>query len=230
MTTLRLSSTLALAACMAGHAGIAGAADSFLAAPTSVQVGVGPLGLSVGAGKQLNENWRLRLGVHSGTIGNIRSNDDISGIDYEIRSKSKPGLSALADWYPLQDSGFHLSGGLILGRFEGKLHGRPNDNGNYDINGNIYSAAQVGELNGRVKYNSISPYLGVGWESKALGEKGWRFASELGVFYFGKAKASLSASKAAAGSALQRDVDAERGALAKNGLGVGLSLGATYAF
>ncbi|MBK9395500.1 MAG: hypothetical protein IPN40_17195 [Uliginosibacterium sp.] len=85
-------------------------------------------------------------------------------------------------------------------------------------------------MTAQIKFNTVKPYLGIGWESKAVGEKGWRFVSDLGVIYCGKGKATLDATGAAGNAALQRDLASERKDLQKQGAAIVVGLGVAYAF
>lgn len=194
----------------------------------SVYAGVSTFGLGVGYAHRFSDKWAARFTLNSG-LDPKSQKEHLSGIDYDVKMKAGPGFSAQTDYYPIKDSGFRLSLGVNYSRIKGTLGGRP-DNGSYSINGQRYSATQVGSLNGNLKYKDLHPFMGIGWESKPLGSAGWRFVSDLGVLYYGKAKTSLSASGATAGSALQRDIDAERNQLSKRGVGVSIGLGAAYAF
>lgn len=196
----------------------------------SVYGGVGSFGLGAGYGLPLGKQWVARFGLHTGTLGSVEDGDTLEGVYYDTKAKIKPGLSALLDYYPMAGSGFRLSGGLVYAPFKADLTGRPEADGNYSLNGNSYSASQVGALRGTVKYNGLSPYLGIGWESRRPDQAGWRFVTELGVYYLGESSVSLSASGGANSAALRRDVEAERRALEKTGVGLAVSLGAAYAF
>lgn len=199
-------------------------------ADASVHAGLGTFGVGIGYGQRFSDRFSGRIGLHSGSFGSIKDDGDIEGIRYDVKAKLSPGVSALADYFPIDGSGFRLSGGLVYSRFKSDLTGRPAAGGTYNINGRTYTAAQVGKLQGKATYNAISPYLGIGWESKPAGAAGWRLVSDVGVFYLGKAKTSLSATGASANATLAQDVAAEREQLRKAGFGVAASIGAAYAF
>lgn len=213
-----------------------GAHAAETAAPTdqSVYAALGSFGASVGYEKRFGDfwggHWGTRLLVNTGSLGHGRTHADLSGNRYDIKVKTGAGISSLFDYYPSLDSGWRVTGGVILSRIHSDLTGQPNGQGNYSLNDHVYSASQVGTLTGQLKYNPTLLYLGGGWESTAAGAKGWRFVSDAGLFMTDKAKATLTATGAASNSALQADIQAERAQLEKRGLGLMVQLGAAYAF
>ncbi len=210
------------------------AAEANTAADQSLYAGFGAFGASVGYeqrfGDFLGRHWGTRLLFNTGTMRHDSGHGDLSGNRYDLRLKTGGGISSLFDYYPCLDSGWRVTGGVILSRIKTDLSGKPDGQGNYSLNDRVYSAAQVGTLTGQMKYDPALIYLGGGWESTPAGAKGWRFVSDAGVFVTGKAKTTLTATNAANDPALQADLNAESGQLGKRGLGVMAQLGAAYAF
>lgn len=219
-----------LALCSTG----AQAAEAIAPADQSVYAAWGAFGASLGYEKRFGDSWGghwgTRLLVNTGGIGHDSGHSDLSGNRYDNHIKTGAGISSLFDFYPSLDSGWHMTGGVILSRIKNDLTGRPDAQGNYNLNDHVYSAAQVGTLTGHMKYDPTLLYLGGGWESAAAGTKGWRFVSDAGVFVTGKAKTTLTATGAAGNPGLQADLNAERSQLDKRGAGVLVQLGAAYAF
>jgi hypothetical protein len=192
--------------------------------------GAGAFGLGLGYAHRIGDHWAARVQVNSGSLARANGDTDFGDIHYDTRLKLGAGLSALADYYPSLDSGWRLTGGLIFSRINSEVTGRPDAQGGYLINQHRYSATQVGALSGRVKFGPTNLYLGGGWDSAPLGTRGWRFVSDVGVFYAGKGSATLEATGAANNPALLADLNAERDQLRKMGVGVAVTLGAAYAF
>lgn len=203
-------------------------------ADQSVSMTWGTFGASAGYEQRFGNfwggHWGTRLLANSGGVRVDSGHGDLSGNHYDTKVKTGAGISSLLDYYPSLDSGWHLTGGVIISRVKNNLTGRPDEQGNYNINNHVYSAAQVGTLKGQMKYNPTLLYAGGGWESAAAGTKGWRFVSDAGVFVSGKAKTTLTATGAATNPALQADLNAERGQISKRHTGAMLQLGAAYAF
>lgn len=182
---------------------------------TATAQGVGG-GLRIGTpgiGLELESLVTDRFGIRGLVNGGSVSYDyDESGIRYDGKLRFGTGF-LLADWHPYA-SGFRLSGGLVYNnqRFEGtaRLNG-----GTININGTTYSAAQVGSLDGRVRYSKASPYVGVGWGLAPRPGSRLYFSADLGVMYQ-RPHASLSGScgpalPASVCAQLQSDIRAEEG-------------------
>jgi len=91
------------------------------------------------------------------------------------------------------------------------MYGRPRAGTTYDINGVSYSAAQVGNLRGNVDFNSIAPYLGIGWGNPFGSGGNWSFSCDLGVVFQGSPNVSLAADgQFADDPAFQANLEAER--------------------
>lgn len=210
------------------------AAESSPAADQSLYAGLGALGASVGYeqrfGDFLGRHWGTRLLVNTGSLRHDSGHEDLSGNRYDTRLKTGAGISSLFDYYPWLDSGWRVTGGVILSRIRTDLAGRPDAQGNYSLNDHVYSAAQVGTLSGKMKYDPGLIYLGGGWESPPANARGWRFVSDVGVFVTDKARTTLTSTNVGINPALQGDLAAESGQLDKRGLGVMVQLGAAYAF
>lgn len=223
--------TLALAlACACAQP--AAAQSSAPPAHSTAYAGIGPLGVSVGL-----QAWRgpgdfsARVLLHSGSLSADKRNAvDLQGIDYDVRQRFNPGISLLGDYRPWHDTGWRLTGGLVVSRLTATLAGRPDSAGNYAINGHLYNVSQVGLLEGRLRYKPVNLYLGGGWESKAPGSAGWRFVSDLGLLVTAKPTVTLTGSAAAGNTALQQDLAAEQRSLRKPGLGLVGSIGMAYGF
>lgn len=207
-------------------AGMANAADPAVSLNGSAFATIGSDGLNLGYGKRFNALWGGRVMLNSG-IAPHNDNAEISDNHYDAKFKKSAGVNILADLYPIEGSGFRVSGGLSIANYKNELAN--GSAGSYSFNGHTYSAAQVGQLSGEQKYKSVAPYIGIGWESRSS-ESGWRFVSDLGVAYLGKSSSSLSASRGATNSILQQDVAAEAKQLNESTALIIFNVGASYAF
>ncbi|MCK5110788.1 MAG: hypothetical protein KAQ94_04650 [Arcobacteraceae bacterium] len=145
---------------------------------------IGTLGAGVEYTSKYNDKLDLRLGV------NYYSHKDSgtkSDINYDINLKLQT-VAAIAD-YHVFNNGFILSAGVMLNNNELNFDAR--SSATYNIDGTVYTAAQVGTLKGQVKFNRVSPYVGIGY-SGATKSTGWSFTAELGALYQGNAKVDLS--------------------------------------
>jgi len=138
---------------------------------------IGTPGVGLELGGHVTERFGIRGLVNGGSVS---YDYDESGIRYEGKFRFGTGF-LLADWHPYA-SGFRFSAGLAYNnqRFEGTA--RPGS-GTLNINGTSYSAAQVGSLEGRVRFSKASPYLGVGWGLAPRAGSRLYFSADLGVMY-----------------------------------------------
>jgi hypothetical protein len=111
-------------------------------------------------------------------------------IDYDAHLHLE-NYGAALDWHPF--AGVFL---VSLGLFKDNNHieavAKPSSN--YIINGHSYPASLIGQLDGHVTFNSLAPYVGVGWNTLGSVDKGVGVELGLGVFYQGSPKVSLQAS------------------------------------
>jgi hypothetical protein len=118
-------------------------------------------------------------------------NKTSSGIDYDVKGKLQT-FDLLFDWYALSGSKFHLTGGLVYNGNRFDAHGKADPLGKFNLNSNVYSAADVGILSGRVAYRKAAPYLGIGWGNALAENSRWNLNADLGAFYQGNANVNLT--------------------------------------
>ncbi|MFC0254041.1 hypothetical protein [Massilia consociata] len=132
-------------------------------------------------------------------------------VDYDLSGKLHT-YDLLADWYVRPGSNFRLTAGLIYNGTRFDARGQP-AGGRFTFNGNTYSAAEVGTLNGSVRFRRAAPYFGIGWGNALSPDKRWQFNADIGAFYQGKARVRLAALgctvSSAACDALARDLAVE---------------------
>ncbi len=136
---------------------------------------------------------RVGLNMFSYSVNTTRST-----VNYDMKLQLQT-VSALADWYPM-DGGFRTSVGVFYNNNKATFNALPTA-GSYTINGNPYTAAQVGTLQGAMTFNSLAPYIGIGWGNPVAKDKGWGFVADLGLLYQGTPKASLTTTGTALGLA-----------------------------
>lgn len=169
-----------------------GLAALVMAVPAfATEVGVyvkgGTLGIGGGIGASITDSIRVRAGY---TALNISR--DISDTDVDYHGDLKlGGGEALLDWHPFNGT-FRVTGGLSFSRNKITADGKPSG-GTYTINDHTYTAAEIGSLDGSVKFKSTSPYLGIGW-GDVVGKDGrFSFIADIGILFQGSPDASLHA-------------------------------------
>jgi hypothetical protein len=163
---------------------------------------VGTTGVGAHASMPLRPDLNLRVGLGYLDYAYSGSTRDMH---YGLNLKTNT-YDALLDWYPDKGSSFHLTAGLAYNANKIDVQARPNAAGNYTMSGNTYNADSVGKVSGKVSFNKLAPYLGVGWGRPSQKEKGWSVATDIGLLFQGSAHTSLSSSGCTAGAAVCNQV------------------------
>ena len=161
------------------------------------------LGLGVDVAYRLGDRLQLR-----GQLQGLNADDDFeeSGIDYDAELELA-SFGAGVDFYPT-GGGFLLSAGLVANSNAVDVRGLPQAGNLFEIGDDVYTAAEVGTLDGEIDFDSVSPFATLGWGNPFHGGRvGFRF--EVGALYQGDSDVRLAASNAAATPGLQEDIDAE---------------------
>ncbi|MBL0702697.1 MAG: hypothetical protein JJV95_01765 [Sulfurospirillum sp.] len=144
----------------------------------------GTLGVGIGYSTNITKNFDLRIGANSFSYAMDSTMQDI---DYSLDTRLST-VSAILD-YHLFSSAFTLSGGFVYNNngadFTGEAKG-----GKFIIDGNEYEIGDIGSLNGKIGFDPISPYIGIGY-STVTKFKGLHFTAEMGVLYQNTAITSL---------------------------------------
>jgi hypothetical protein len=159
-------------------------------------------------------------------------------VNYDFKLKLRT-FDTLLDYFPM-DSAFRLTGGIAYNDSSGHGVGRPTANGIYNLNGAVYTAANIGMLNGDINFRKTAPYAGIGWGNGAK-QAGWGFSSDMGVLFVGKPKTSvtnsgctLATTPSSSCDTLVRDLAAENANLADKTKSLRyfpvVRIGATYTF
>lgn len=172
-------------------------------------IGIGLKASTLGAGLELVGHVSPHFNVRGVANGlNISRNTTQSNVAYDGKLNLFTA-GVIVDYLPFTHSGFRLSLGGLYDNNKLSLIGTPTG-GNYVINNNTYTAAQVGSLYSSVTFNKFAPYVGIGY-GNAVADTGLSFSFDLGVLYQGSPKATLAATGSAAG--LAADVQAEQAQL-----------------
>ncbi len=155
-------------------------------AGTDVEAHLSTLGYGLGVGIQASDSVVARVGFNQFSK-NFSTASGTLNYDGKLKLSS---FDALLDWH-LFNGATHLTVGLLSNGNKFNLTATPGAGGTYTINGQNYSAAQVGTLNGDVSFNSVAPYLGFGWNSQPK-NKGLSFKSDFGIMFQGSPKATLT--------------------------------------
>lgn len=161
---------------------------------------VGTTGVGFHASIPLNPSFNARFGLGYlgySTSGNTRD------MDYNLQLKANT-YDALLDWYPSKNSAFRLSTGLAYNGNKIDVNAKPNATGSYTIGGNVYDVDDVGSVTGKVSFNKVAPYFGIGWGRPSKEEKGWSFSTDVGVLLQGSPKTMLTSTGCGAAASVCR--------------------------
>ncbi|HEY4697269.1 MAG TPA: hypothetical protein VIH29_04600 [Gallionella sp.] len=118
---------------------------------------IGTLGYGAELNMGFSDSVTGRVGFNTFTY---KYNANSNQVNYDFKLQLQTA-SALADWYPFSGS-FRASGGLLYNNNKATLNAKPGAAG-YTINGVPYTAAEIGSLQGEMSFNTVAPYLGIGW-------------------------------------------------------------------
>ena len=152
----------------------------------SLGVKASTLGLGLEAERPFSDLLSGRIGVNYFTYDYSGTEDDID-YDFDLNLMS---FSALLDWHPFKGS-FRISVGAMYNGNDLDAQAKASDT--FDIGDATYTGAELGTLKGKIDYDDIAPYLGLGWDTSFGKNKAFGFLFELGVVYQGSPKVELSA-------------------------------------
>ncbi len=148
---------------------------------------VSTLGVGVDISTPISEIISTRFNMNGATYGVTESSD---GIDFEGDfTLFTAGL--LVDYYPFINN-FRFSSGVYYNGNGFTGSSKPSAGTTVDINGQEYTINELGSLDSEISFNTIAPYLGLGWGNNTH-EKGWGVIFDLGVLYHGSGTANLTA-------------------------------------
>lgn len=157
------------------------AASSNAQAEVALAVRGGTLGIGAELALGLTDELNLRVGYSAFDYSTEIEDTDVTYAgDLELRNPS-----ALLDWHAF-GGGFRLSLGAVGASTKLQGTGEPNAGNQYVINGNTYSAAQVGRVATQVEAsNSVAPYIGIGWGNPVDDAGRWTLLFDIGAVYYG---------------------------------------------
>ncbi|WP_425915219.1 ornithine uptake porin CarO [Acinetobacter sp. TSRC1-2] len=198
---MKTLSTILAAAVLTAIAGTAMADDAVIQdgyafdrnqlIPTGVRAEVGTTGYGGALLWTANPYVGLALGYNG---GDISWSDDLSvdGVKYDVDMDNKLAYlnAEIRPWGASENrwaQAFYMAAGVGYLDNEYELNSRTGS-GTIEIDGNPTSFSSV---NGNVSYeNDIAPYLGLGFAPKI--NKNWGVFGEVGAYYTGNPKASLT--------------------------------------
>jgi hypothetical protein len=138
----------------------------------------GTLGLGASAWFTFNDSFTVSAGYNG-----LGYDHDLTTSDVDYAGKLKlSNIPVMLNWHPFKGT-FRLAAGLVVGKNNVEVTGRPKGGATYQINGVTYTAAQVGSLTGIAKFaDGTMPYVGLGW-AKTPKKKGFAVLADFGVLF-----------------------------------------------
>lgn len=160
----------------------------------AIDVGASVTGGSDGLGVHLSVPVIDRVNARFGfNYFSFSFDGDTGDMRYDFKLKLNT-FDALLDWFPF-DGRFRLTGGLVYNANEITASAKPVGVNSYTVNGKTYRASDVGNIDSKISFNKLAPYLGIGF-GNALQQPGrWTFTSDFGLLFQGSASASLKNSQ-----------------------------------
>ncbi len=147
-------------------------------------LGVGPE-ISLG----LSDYFSTRVAVNWGKYDVEGETDDV---EYDCELELISGL-ATVEWFPWA-GGFHVDAGLLVNGNNFSGTGEPSAGGTFTFDGVTYDAVDVGTVKAEIDFESLAPYLGVGWGNPLDSEGNITFFVNLGVVFQGEPDVSIKTS------------------------------------
>jgi len=165
---------------------------TLLAVPGRAEVAIagkaGSLGLGLELTARLSPQWNVRVGANG--FDYTDENRRVSQITYDATARLRNG-TALLDWHP-GGRGFRLSGGLVYDGNQVEGSSIPPASGFYDIGGVPVPTSFITRLDGKIDFDPVVPYVGLGWGNAVAPGSRLRGFLDAGVFFQGRGRAKLT--------------------------------------
>ena len=178
--------------------------SSALAADVAVTGKIGTLGLGGGVTKNIVPQINGRLSINWFSYNYSTTASDVA---YNFKLKLLT-VGALADWHP-GDSGFRVTGGIYFNNNQISGTARLVAGTTVNIGGIDHPVSDLGVLTAGIDFNTLAPYIGIGWGNPLRQDSRWTFAFDLGLLYQGSPKVNLTATNPGALAALDTDLVTE---------------------
>jgi hypothetical protein len=148
----------------------------------ALMLSAGTAGGGFAVGYSIARPLAVRLGANlfsfGGTLISGKDSDDIQiGIDYKLKLQT---VNLLVDYYPFKRTGVRLTGGVFYNLNQISFFGTPTKD--VKFNDVVFTAAEVGTVDGGATFSKIAPYLGLGFGNPYTRHR-LKFMFDLGLFY-----------------------------------------------
>lgn len=151
--------------------------DAFDWTGFAIGLKIGTLGFGADASVYLDDwvNFRANIGYLDFTF-----KDTIDDIDFDLDVEFQTAMFLL-DFFPFEGGNFRISGGVALLDNSMTVDGTPTDD--ESIGDNTYTPEEIGTITGDVEFDSIAPYVGIGYGNAVLPDASLTFVVDFGVIF-----------------------------------------------
>lgn len=169
---------------------------------TGAALKAGTTGIGADVTVSLYDNLNLRAGLNYLPYTHDSYENDEKEMTGKLRLQTIP---LLADWHPGAGN-FRVSGGLVINNNKVSVEGVPG--AEIEFNDVDYI---IQSFNGDMTFNTLCPYIGIGYGNAAREGGRFSFSFDFGVFFHGtpKIRAEAVAADPARQEALDRDLEVE---------------------
>jgi hypothetical protein len=191
MKKMILPMALVLATYGVGLAGETPATTTKESAAGNIAIGarVSTLGIGPEISLGLSDYFSSRVAVHWGTY-DVEGETD--GVTYDCELELFSGL-ATVEWFPWA-GGFHIDAGLLANGNNFSGTGKPAIGGTYTFDNVTYTATEAGTVTVDVDFNSVAPYVGLGWGNPIDNDETITFFANIGIVFQGTPDVSIKTS------------------------------------
>jgi hypothetical protein len=149
-----------------------------------------------------NFNGRLNVNWYNYTLNDFTTNSVAMDIKLQLLT-----FGALVDWFPM-DNGFRLAAGAYINMNKITAQDKLAAATAVTVNGTLYPA--VTDLSLDVAFNTLAPYIGLGYGNPMNSGSAWTFSLDLGLMYQGDPKVTFASTDAVfVGTTAIADLNAE---------------------
>lgn len=181
---------------------------------------------TLGFSTYINENYKWRNDLSG--ISSSNNPRSINGSNFLV-NEANYSLGSYLDWYP-SNRNLRLTAGVNFNRIEYQV--KSQQNAPINVNGKL---AQAGDnyLNITYKFPKITPFIGMGYESRTGHDYGWNGFAEVGVMigrYDAEAKTNLLGQNSINLQNLTSEVETNRKTLFKSRYQPVANIGLKYGY
>lgn len=156
----------------------------------AASVKLSTLGVHIEAYRSFGSSLNARLGysfINYNYHGSEKATEDYK-IDANLKLAS---ASILGDYFPFQSTSLRLTAGMIVNLNKPVVTAIPTKV--ITIGGDVYNAANLGNIGIDLSFNKVAPYIGIGIGNPTAGDRGFGFVMDIGTYYQGAPKVAMSA-------------------------------------